>query len=109
MLCPTEDVVPESVYDTKWVNKGFPWMDRQYKERKLQVLHTQLEQYKDVAGNYLPPLVFCSPQETKETAMENYTVLKGEYGQDYIEKQRKIWNEYFVQRKQLLAQYIPMI
>lgn len=102
VVCQIEDLCPELLYDREYETNKCSWMDRQYKERRLQVLRIQLEKYKGKAERCLSPLVLYSGvmEQTKYNCA-------AEVEQTQNEKQKKMWKEYFEEQENVLYSYIP--
>ena len=86
-------------YDHRYDNSVY--LDKGFKERKLTVLRTAYEDFKDAAGAYAGPAVMetfgekaFSPENRKEAA-------------ELTEKQEKLSLEYSSEARQVINRYIP--
>lgn len=102
-VCKMEDLCLELLYDREDETDRYFWMNRQYKERRLQVLHTQLERWKEKTNQCLSPLVLYS-RDMKTN--DNHNVSEIEEGHQ-SGRQKKMWKEYFEQQENMLYSYIP--
>lgn len=110
VFCRSIHMRRNAPHDADELGNRFSCMDRQYKERRLQAFHTELERYKERIDRFAGSLSLYLEQEglvldAEDIGIKEPDCQKPIKRQEHCEKRMRITEEYARQRAQLMSSY----